>query len=62
VVEPAEDGKANVAVLALLAHTLDVPRRHLQVTAGRASRDKLVEISGLSSEAAHERLSAAAAR
>src|SRR5262249_37367850 len=51
VVEPAEDGKANGAVLALLAQVLQVPRRDLEVTAGRASRDKLVVLAGLSSEA-----------
>jgi uncharacterized protein YggU (UPF0235/DUF167 family) len=58
-VEPAEDGKANGAVLALLAQVLQVPRHDLEVTAGRASRDKLVVLAGLSSEAVDERLSAA---
>jgi uncharacterized protein (TIGR00251 family) len=60
VVEPAEDGKANSAVLALLAQTLRVPRRDLELTSGRSSRDKLVALAGLSKEAADERLSAAA--
>ena len=58
--EPAEGGKANSAVLALLAQVLEIPRRDLELTSGRASRDKLVALVGLSSEAADERLSAAA--
>jgi len=60
VAEPAEGGKANSAVLALLAQVLEIPRRDLELTSGRASRDKLVALVGLSSEAADERLSAAA--
>ena len=60
VVEPAEGGKANSAVLALLAQVLHVPRRDLELTSGHASRDKLVALAGISGEAADELLSAAA--
>jgi len=60
VAPPAEAGKANDAVLALLAYTLDVPVRDLELTAGAASRDKLVALDGLSGEIADARLSAAA--
>jgi uncharacterized protein YggU (UPF0235/DUF167 family) len=60
VVEPAEGGKANGAVLRLLADALDVPRRDLEVTAGRTSRDKVIALDGLSRETADERLSVAA--
>jgi uncharacterized protein len=59
---PAEAGKANAAVLALLAGALDVPRRHLTLTSGQASRDKVVALEGLSGEAAEARLTAAAGK
>jgi len=55
-----EAGKANDAVLDLLARTLDVPRRDLELAAGRTSRDKIVLLEGLTSEAADSRLAAAA--
>lgn len=56
----AEAGKANDAVLELLAHALDVPRRDLELTSGRASRDKVVALEGLTREAVDRRLEAAA--
>jgi uncharacterized protein (TIGR00251 family) len=57
--EPPEDGLANEAVLRLLAATLDVPRRNLEVVSGHASREKIVVLEGL--EQAHtERLLSAA--
>ena len=59
---PAEAGKANAAVLTLLADALDVPRRHLELTSGQASRDKVVALEGLSGEAAEARLTAAAGK
>lgn len=46
VAEPPEDGKANRAVCALLAAALDVPARDVTVTQGRASRDKIVSVTG----------------
>jgi uncharacterized protein (TIGR00251 family) len=53
--EPPEDGRANEAVLRLLAATLDIPRQSLEVVSGHASRDKIVLLNGL--EQAHtERL------
>ncbi len=60
VAAPAEAGKANAAVLTLLAGALDVPRSHISVTSGRSSRDKVVALEGLSSDAAEARLAAAA--
>jgi hypothetical protein len=60
VTAPAEEGKANDAVIALLAETLDLPRRDVAITVGQASRDKIVTFSGLSLDAAEARLSAAA--
>ena len=55
-----EAGKANEALLRLLARTLDLPRRDLELTRGRASRDKVVTFEGLTSDAADGKLAAAA--
>ena len=57
---PPEAGKANDAVLSLLADTLEIPRRDLEVASGRSSRDKVVMLIGISTEAADNRLAAAA--
>jgi hypothetical protein len=62
VVAAPEAGKANDAVLDLLARTFDLPRRDLELTAGKASRDKVVVLDGLTSEAADKILAAAAER
>ena len=60
VAAPAESGKANEAVLLLLADTLGVPRRDLELTAGRSSRDKIVALAGLATDVAESRLTIAA--
>ena len=57
---PAEAGKANDAVLALLAETLDIARRDLELSSGHTSRDKVVVLRGMTDEAAETRLAAAA--
>lgn len=57
---PAEAGRANEAVLALLAETLHVLRGDLALAAGHSSRDKVVALDGLTSETAETRLAAAA--
>jgi hypothetical protein len=54
-----EDGKANDALLALLAKTLGVPRRSLDLTIGTASRDKVVVLRGLTKSEAERRLTEA---
>lgn len=59
VAAPPEGGKANEAVLELLARTLDVPRRSLALATGRAARDKVVILQGLMSTEAESRLAAA---
>jgi uncharacterized protein (TIGR00251 family) len=43
---PPEDGRANAALVALLATTLDLPRRAVRISAGETSRGKTVEIDG----------------
>jgi len=42
--EPALDGKANAAVIKLLADYYDVPKRALSIVSGRTSRIKIVAI------------------
>ena len=42
---PPEDGRANRAVIELLADVWDLPRRSLTVTAGTTARTKTIRIS-----------------
>jgi uncharacterized protein YggU (UPF0235/DUF167 family) len=44
---PAERGRANDALLSLLAETLGVARAHVHLVAGVTARDKVVEVEGL---------------
>jgi uncharacterized protein len=43
---PPEDGKANAAVIALLAEAFDVAKAAVSVVMGATDRRKLVEIRG----------------
>src|SRR5882757_4726260 len=43
---PPEDGKANAAVIALLAEALSVAKSAISVVSGATDRRKLVEIRG----------------
>jgi uncharacterized protein len=52
----AERGRANDAVVRLLADALGVQPGAVSVVAGRASRDKIVEISGLDPAEVRRRL------
>jgi len=56
VTAPAENGRANEAVLRLLAETLDLPRRDVTIRSGTTARDKLVTITGLDKAEAERRL------
>ena len=51
-----EGGKANDAVLRLLADRLDVPGKSLTLVAGPSSRDKVVELRGIVTAEAERRL------
>jgi uncharacterized protein (TIGR00251 family) len=53
---PPVDGAANHALLDLLAHRLDCPRRHVQLVSGETSRDKRVRVEGLSPDEVASRL------
>ncbi|HEY7795795.1 MAG TPA: DUF167 domain-containing protein, partial [Gaiellaceae bacterium] len=54
-----ERGRANEAVLELLAETLAVPRASVTLVSGSASRDKIVELSGIPPDEVERRLATA---
>lgn len=43
--EPAKEGRANRAVIKLLADYFGVPQRQIAISSGLASRNKVIEIS-----------------
>ena len=55
---PPEDGRANVAVVELLAGLLGVKVRQVVVARGASSRSKQIELTGLAAEEAELRLAA----
>lgn len=61
VTAPPEDGRANAAVVELLAALLGVKRRQVNVVRGQSARAKQVEIAGLAPADADRRLAAALA-
>ena len=42
--EPARDGKANLALVDLLARYFDVPKSSVTIVRGHASRKKIIEL------------------
>jgi uncharacterized protein (TIGR00251 family) len=54
-----EAGRANEAVLRLLADTLSLPRRSLTLVSGHAARDKIVELEGVAPAQIERRLASA---
>ncbi|MFX4261451.1 DUF167 domain-containing protein [Pelotomaculum propionicicum] len=44
------EGKANEACRAFLSKILGVPRSHVEIHTGETSRNKVIKVSGLSSE------------
>ena len=56
VAAPPEGGKANEAVLQLLADRLGVPKGDVTVVSGRSSRDKIVQVTGIDEAEAARRL------
>jgi uncharacterized protein (TIGR00251 family) len=53
---PPEGGRANDAVLELLAERVGLPRRALSIVSGHKGRDKIVEMSGIDRDEAEKRL------
>jgi len=56
VAAPPERGRANASVVDLLAASLHLQKPDVRIVGGTASRDKIVEITGLSLEEAERRL------
>lgn len=56
---PPVDGAANAALLELLAEALDLPKRALTLVLGETSKNKVVEVAGLSLEEVSARLARA---
>ena len=54
---PAERGKANAAVVEIVAKALGLPKECARIVTGKASARKVIEISGLSESEIHRRLS-----
>jgi uncharacterized protein (TIGR00251 family) len=61
VAEPPEDGRANRAVVELLARTLGVRPAALAVVRGASARMKSIEVTGLTAGEARQRLERAVA-
>ena len=61
VTAPPDRGRANEAVVALLADTLAVDRSDVTLVSGHASRDKIVEIGGLAADETERRMTKGAA-
>ena len=54
---PPVDGAANEALIDLLSHEFQVPKRQIAILSGTTSRDKRVELGGLDAAAGEARLS-----
>lgn len=55
-----ERGRANEALVALLAETLQLPRHDVAVVSGHTGREKIVELGGLAPDEVDRRLASAA--
>ena len=56
---PAQDGRANEALCALLACHLMLPRKNVRLSRGETARQKWVQIDGLDLAEVERRLSSA---
>jgi len=54
--DPPVEGRANKALIALLAEKLGVPKRSIEITGGKTSRTKTVRVHGVSEAAARQAL------
>jgi uncharacterized protein (TIGR00251 family) len=53
---PPVDGKANAACIEFFAKLLKVPRSSVTIAAGHTSRNKVIQVSGLSVEEIRKRI------
>jgi|TARA_B100000315_G_scaffold209604_1_gene205439 hypothetical protein len=61
VTAPPEAGKANAAVVSLLAQALGIAKSRVRIVRGHASRDKLVVVETLTPAEVQQRLNVPAA-
>jgi uncharacterized protein len=61
VTEAPEHGRANDAVVRLLAQTLALPRDAVAIVSGHGARDKIVELTGVGPALIERRLTSASA-
>ena len=62
VAAPPEGGRANEAVVRLLAETLSLPRGAVTLVSGHGARDKVVRLDGLDQTQIKRRLQSAAGK
>ena len=62
VAAPPEGGRANDAVVRLLAETLSVPRDAVKLVSGQSARNKIVELAGIDGNLVERRLTSAVGR
>ena len=60
VAAPPEGGRANEAVVRLVAETLSLPRDAVTLVSGHGARDKIIQLAGLDQTQIEQRLAAAA--
>ena len=56
VTQAPEDGKANAAVVRLLADTLALRTRDVEIVSGHGSRDKTIALAGIDDDEIERRL------
>ncbi len=59
VAAPPEDGRANEALVRLLAGTLSLSSRDVEIVSGHGGRDKIVALAGLEPDEVERRLAVA---
>ena len=59
VAAPPAAGRANDAVVRLLADSLELRRRDVEIVAGHTGRDKIVSLSGIGPDEIERRLASA---
>ena len=57
---PPEGGRANEAVVRLVAETLSLPRDAVTLVSGHGARDKIIQLAGLDQTEIERRLTSAA--
>jgi uncharacterized protein (TIGR00251 family) len=62
VTAPADAGRANAALVELIASAVSVPARAVRLVSGHGARDKIVELTGIDATLTERRMAAAAGK